>query len=276
MILFPNCKINIGLQVISKREDGYHNLETVFFPLPVFDVLEMLDADTTSISLYGVPIPGNSEDNIVLKAYKILKNDFPDLPPVHFHLLKNIPAGAGLGAGSANGAFALTGINKKFNLGLSQAQLINYALQLGSDCPFFILNKPCLATGRGENMRPIPLDISNYKIIIINPGIHVATPWAFKQLQPATPQKSLEQIVLHPVNEWKHTITNDFETAVFAAHSQVEAIKKSLYNAGAVFALMSGSGSTVYGIFEKDANPVLNLPTSYFIKTVYLNPDTEQ
>lgn len=270
MIVFSNCKINIGLHIVSKRNDGYHNIETVFYPLPLFDVLELIDANETALTLKGILIPGNPQNNIVLKAYQLLKKDFPALPPVHFYLLKNIPPGAGLGAGSANGAFALTALNKKFQLNLSTEQLINYALQLGSDCPFFIVNQPCFATGRGEKMQPVPVDLSQYQIVIVNPGIHVSTPWAFKQLQPEQPQRSLQELILMPVEEWKNFITNDFEIPVFKAHPEIESIKDNLYNAGAVFAIMSGSGSTVYGLFAADANPALNFPEHYFIKSLML------
>lgn len=272
MISFSNCKINIGLNVVNKREDGFHNLETVFYPLPLYDVLELIDAEKTSLTLKGLPIPGNIEDNIVLKAYHLLKKDFPGLPPVHFFLLKNIPAGAGLGAGSANGAFALIALNKKYNLNLSTPQLLNYALQLGSDCPFFIINKPCFATGRGENLQPVALDLSAYKLIIVNPGIHIPTPWAFKQLIPVKPAESLQQLIQLPVKEWENKIVNDFEPIVFKAHPQIEIIKNKLCEAGAKFSLMSGSGSTVYGLFEKDEILNLDFPTDYFVKELDLLP----
>lgn len=270
MISFSNCKINIGLKIVGKRGDGYHDLETVFYPLPLYDLLELMDAGETSITTYGLPIPGNTADNIVLKAYHLLKKKFPDLPPVHFHLLKNIPAGAGLGAGSANGANTLLALNKKFHLNLSTSQLINYALQLGSDCPFFILNQPAFATGRGEMMENVFLDLSKYQLVIVNPGIHISTPWAFQQLQPKQPENSLRELIAKPVEEWKHFITNDFETPVFKAHPEVEAVKNKLYEQGAVFALMSGSGSTVYGLFEKDFQPVFKFPENYFVKVLNL------
>lgn len=268
MVIFSNCKINIGLNIVNKRIDGYHNLETVFYPLPLYDVLELLAADETSITTYGLTIPGNISDNIILKAYHLLKKDFVNLPPVHFYLLKNIPAGAGLGAGSANGAYTLIALNKKFNLNLSTSQLINYALQLGSDCPFFIVNQPCFATGRGEIFESLYIDLSDYKIIIVNPGIHISTPRAFSQINPTIPSNPLPVIVSNPIAEWKDHITNDFEPAVFKTYPEIEEIKNRLYAAGAVFALMSGSGSTVYGLFEKKATPSLHFPEKYFVKNL--------
>jgi len=253
---------------VGKRDDGFHNIETIFYPLPLYDVLELIDANETTLTLNGLEIPGKIEDNIVLKAYNLIKKDFAELSPVHFYLLKNIPAGAGLGAGSANGALALIGLNKKFKLNLSTNQLINYALQLGSDCPFFIMNEPCFAAGRGEIMQPVPIDLSGYKIVIVNPGIHIPTPWAFKQIQPEKPKKSLHETVMKPVEEWKDVIRNDFETPVFKAYPDIEEIKKHLIDAGAVFSLMSGSGSSVYGLFKKDVKLDLNLIDNYFVKVL--------
>ncbi len=268
MIVFSNCKINIGLYITSRRDDGYHNIETVFYPLPLYDVLELMDAHETALTLKGIPIPGSTQDNIVLKAYHLLKKDFPALPPVHFYLLKNIPPGAGLGAGSANGAAALTALNKKFALSLSTDQLINYALQLGSDCPFFIINQPCFAAGRGEQMQAVALNLAAYKIIVINPGIHISTPWAFQQITPGPAKISLQQSIFTPVKEWKNMIINDFEAPVFKAYPEIASIKNKLYEAGAAFALMSGSGSTVYALFAADAYPSLNFPDHYFVRSL--------
>jgi len=268
LVVFSDCKINIGLKIVSKRKDGFHNLETVFFPLPLFDALELIDADETQITTLGLPIPGSQKDNIVLKAYHLLKKDFSQITPIHFYLLKNIPVGAGLGAGSANGAFALTTLNKKFNLGLTDNELIQYALQLGSDCPFFIINRPCYATGRGEKLEPLKIDISSYKIVVVNPGIHISTPWAFAQIEPEVPTRPLKDLIQEPVSLWKDCIENDFEKAVFKVHPQIENIKKELYKSDAVFALMSGSGSTVFGLFHKNATPVFNFSEKYFLKFI--------
>lgn len=252
MLLFPNCKINLGLHILNKREDGFHNLETVFYPISINDALEIIPAADTDLqfSQTGLTVEGNEADNICVKAYHLLKKDFPQLPGAKMHLHKAIPMGAGLGGGSADGAFALQLLNTIFKLQLTQQQLINYALQLGSDCPFFIINQPCFATGRGEIMEPVPLDLSAYKIAIINPRIHVNTGWAFSQLTPAVPAKSIQQIITQPIQTWKDEMKNDFEDVVFAAHPSIKSIKETLYNSGALYAAMSGSGSTVFGIFK--------------------------
>jgi len=268
VIQFSNCKINIGLHITGKRADGYHNLETVFFPVPLYDVLEIIDACDTSVSVLGQPIPGDPQNNIVTKAWKLLKADFPQLPPVHFHLLKNIPAGAGLGAGSANGAYALLSLNQKYDLGLSKEQVLHYALQLGSDCPFFIIGQPVFASGRGEVFEPVSIDLSHFKLVIINPGVHISTPWAFSQLQIESPAINLKEAVTQPVPAWKQLIQNDFEAPIFKAYPEIENIKHSLYQAGAIFALMSGSGSTVYGLFEKTNGQLPAFPQHYFIKEI--------
>lgn len=266
MISFPNCKINLGLHILNKREDGFHNLETFFYPLPLRDALEIIKAEKTVFTSSGLPVPGNADDNICLKAYYLLKKYFAALPPVKIHLHKTIPVGAGLGGGSADGAFTLTLLNKKFNLELSIDQLINYALKLGSDCPFFIVNKPCIATGRGEILEPLSIDLSAYKFLIVNPGIHVNTGWAFSQITPVFPEKSIAAIITQPVETWKKELKNDFEESVFKNHPEIKSIKEELYNQGAVYASMSGSGSTVYGIFKKETELSFTFPPHYFAK----------
>lgn len=255
MLSFPNCKINLGLRILNKREDGFHNLVTVFYPVGIKDALEIITSSSQKIEFTqtGLTVQGAAADNICVKAYHLLKKDFAQLPGIKMQLHKTIPMGAGLGGGSADGAFALQLLNTKFELNLSQQQLIDYALQLGSDCPFFIINKPCYATGRGEIMEPVSLDLSAYKIAVVNPGIHINTGWAFSQLsggfKPPV-SDSLQQIILQPIQSWKDELKNDFETAVFESHPEIKAIKETLYTLGAVYAAMSGSGSTVYGIFE--------------------------
>lgn len=263
MVLFPNCKINLGLNVVSKRTDGYHNLETVFYPLPVKDALEVIRSTEFNFQSTGLSVAGTTENNLCVKAYHLLKNDLPHIPPVSIHLHKAIPMGAGLGGGSADGAFMLMMLNKKFQLNLSQEQLIEYALQLGSDCPFFIVNKPCFATGRGETLSPIQLDLSPYKVVLVNPQIHVSTKEAFSTLSPAIPAKSIEVIIQQPIPTWKEELKNDFEEPVFALHPAIKDIKKYLYDIGAVYAAMSGSGSSVYGIFERGAKVDLSFPDHY-------------
>lgn len=280
MIVFPNCKINLGLRILCKRADGYHDLETVFYPLPLYDVLEiirdagygMLDAGNNQkesflqFSNSGFSINGNPDDNLCVKAYNLLKKDFPQLAGIQMHLHKAIPAGAGLGGGSADAAFALRLLNEKYNLNLSTDQLISYALQLGSDCAFFIIGKPCFATGRGEILEPTAIDLSSYKFIIVNPVIHISTANAFSRITPALPTKSVKEIIQQPIETWKNELVNDFENPVFRQHSEIGAIKKKLYDGGALYASMSGTGSSVYGIFEKASGMKFNFPSHYFIK----------
>jgi 4-diphosphocytidyl-2-C-methyl-D-erythritol kinase len=273
MIIFPNCKINLGLNILSKREDGFHNIATVFYPVGINDVLEIIKDNTTSdlqFSCTGLHISGNIDDNLCVKAYRILKKDFPQLPPVHIHLHKAIPMGAGLGGGSADGAFALQLLNTKFHLGITAIQLAVYAAELGSDCPFFIANKPCFATGRGEILAPVSLDLLAYNIVLVYPGIHINTGWAFSQITPALPPKSIQQIIEQPVSTWKDELVNDFEEPIFATQPEIAGIKKLLYQNNALYAAMSGSGSTVFGIFEKPNLPAFNFPGHYVVKTVAL------
>ena len=251
MVTFPNCKINLGLNIVNKRGDGYHDIETVFFPVPLKDALEVIEKEKFEFSTSGSAIEGGTENNLCVKAYHLLKKDIPHLPVVQMHLHKAIPMGAGLGGGSADGAFTLKLLNKKFELHLSEKQLINYSLQLGSDCPFFISNIPCFATGRGEKFEPIEMDLSEYKIVIIHPVIHISTALAFANIKPLKPGKSIKQIVQQPISTWKDELKNDFEEPVFAKYPEIKKIKDALYNAGAIYASMSGSGSAVYGIFRK-------------------------
>lgn len=252
MICFPNCKINLGLSVTKKGPDGYHLLETVFLPLDLHDVLEFLPAQETTFNIAGQKIPGPQEDNLVLKAYRILKQDFPSLPPIKIALLKQIPTGAGLGGGSADASFMLTALNTTFQLGLSPSQLEAYALRLGSDCPFFIRNTPQYAEGRGEQMKPMAVDLSSYLILLINPGLHISTSWAFAQLTPCPSRYPIQDLVsTMDLNEWKHKLINDFEEPVFHRHPKLREIKATLYQHGALYASMSGSGSTLFGIFDR-------------------------
>lgn len=268
MIVFPNCKINLGLHVTRKRPDGFHDLETIFYPLPVNDALEVITHTSLQFESSGIPVPGNAADNLCLKAFELLRSDFPQLPPVSIHLLKNIPIGAGLGGGSADAAFMLQLLNQKFQLGLTEAALLDYAAQLGSDCPFFIINRPCYATGRGEIMETISLDLSAYSFLLVHPGIHVNTGWAFKQLTPGTPAYSLRDVIQTPVELWKDIVTNDFEIPVFQAHPVLGNIKEQMYSSGAVYAAMSGSGSAVFGIFPKNKIADIGWDASYRVFTI--------
>ncbi len=273
VVHFSNCKINIGLEVLQKRTDGFHNLQTIFYPLPIFDAGEIIEAHSLQVNdvdltMTGLVIDIPAEENICVKAYQLLKKDFPCLPKIKMHLHKTIPTGAGLGGGSANGATALLLLQKKFNLDITTKKLAEYALQLGSDCPFFITNKPCIATGRGEIIEEIDLGLSNYTIVIVNPGIHVNTQWAFSKICPSSEKISFKQLIKTPVTDWQHHFKNDFEEPVFAAHPEIANIKKELLQKGAVYASMTGSGSTVYGIFEKEKIPVLDFPAHYFVRVV--------
>ncbi|MEP6674789.1 MAG: 4-(cytidine 5'-diphospho)-2-C-methyl-D-erythritol kinase [Ferruginibacter sp.] len=272
MISFPNCKINLGLNILRRRDDGFHDLETVFYPVALKDVLELIRTDHAETDIQysasGFTIEDETENNLCIRAYKLLKKNFPELSSIKMHLHKNIPMGAGLGGGSADAAFTLKLLNNKFQLNLSDEQLLNYAAFLGSDGPFFIMNKSCFATGRGEILTPIDLDLSAYNIVLINPGIHINTGWAFTQLDPAVPVKNITAIIHQPISSWKNELVNDFEKPVFKLYPQLQQIKEELYSKGALYAAMSGSGSTVFGIFNKELIPDLDLPPEYFIKTV--------
>ncbi|MDQ6756581.1 MAG: 4-(cytidine 5'-diphospho)-2-C-methyl-D-erythritol kinase [Bacteroidota bacterium] len=268
MISFPNCKINLGLNIIGKREDGFHDLETVFFPLPFTDILEIISSENNfDFTVTGLEV-SNDENNLCVKAYKLLKKDFPQLPKIKMHLHKVIPLAAGLGGGSADAAFALQLLNKKFQLKLSEEKLIEYALQLGSDCPFFIINKPCFASGRGEKLEPINIDLSNCKIAIVNPGIHIDTTWAFSKIVPKQSSNAIKEIIKLPVKEWRNILKNDFEELVFTSHPEIEKIKNSLYDEGALYASMSGSGSSIFGIFPKERNIQIPHNNKYFYKMI--------
>ncbi len=271
MVVFPNAKINLGLRITEKRNDGYHELETCFYPLPLFDALEIIRlpaGESFRFNSSGLDIAGESHDNLCVKAYHLLKADFPELPPVSIFLQKAIPSGAGLGGGSADASFTLQLLNQLGSLNLNVQQLLDYSLRLGSDCPFFIINKPCYATGRGEILEPVRLDLSAYAFVVINPGIHVPTGQAFSWLTPAKPASSLKQLIRLPVDEWKDSIINDFQKPVADRHPEISTIIESLYSNGAVYASMSGSGSTVFGLFPKEQRPEIQIPAHYLIREI--------
>ncbi|WP_426668214.1 4-(cytidine 5'-diphospho)-2-C-methyl-D-erythritol kinase [Mucilaginibacter sp. McL0603] len=250
MIVFPNAKINIGINIIDRRPDGYHNIETIFYPLPIYDALEALPGDELTFNSSGLEIPGRIEDNLCIKGYHLIKKDY-DLPPVNIHLLKHIPIGAGLGGGSANAAFFIKLINNLFSLGLTTIQMLDYARQLGADCAFFIENKPLFAFEKGDQFESIKLDLSKYKIVLVMPPVHVSTGEAYRGVRPSLVKDSLYDLILEPIQEWKHFIKNDFEESVFKNHPSIRGVKAALYEAGAIYASMSGSGASVFGIFEK-------------------------
>lgn len=257
MIAFPNCKINLGLKILNRREDGYHNLISVFYPVQWCDALEFLEAATFSFESAGLKIEGDAEDNLCVKAYRLLQKRHP-LPTVKIVLLKNIPMGAGLGGGSADGAFMLKMMNEYFELKLSDKILKAYALELGSDCPFFIENKPKLVTGKGELLEPIDVDLSAFHAIIVYPEIPINTAWAFREyakvptnIDADALDNFVEQFKL-PIFKWKDFLVNDFEQVVVKQYPEIVTIKKQLYDAGALYASMSGSGAAVFGIFKEN------------------------
>lgn len=255
MLVFPNAKINLGLNITGKRPDGYHNLETIFYPVPVDDALEVniLHEENRKFRLHqaGLEIAGEAENNLVVKAYKLLDEVF-NLPPVDIHLYKHIPSGAGLGGGSADAAFMLKLLNEKFNLGLSIETLEEYAARLGADCAFFIKNEPTYAEGIGNLFSPVSLSLKEYQIWLVKPDVFVSTRDAFAKIKPCHPAMSLKEIVKLPVEEWKGLMTNDFEESVFPQFPVIGNIKEEMYRQGAVYASMSGSGSSVYGLFKPD------------------------
>ncbi len=254
MITFPNAKINLGLNIVEKRPDGYHNLETIFYPINLQDALEVTRRENNdkeyTLHISGSPLEGEPEDNLVVKAYKLLKKDYPGLLPVDIHMYKHIPAGAGLGGGSSDAACMIKLLNDKFSLGLSTERMEEYAAKLGADCAFFIRNKPVFATGIGNLFEPVELSLKGYHIILIKPDIFVSTRDAFAEIKPVRPAVSLKEVVKQPIETWKSSMKNDFEDSVFKKFPEIAAIKDELYDLEAVYAAMSGSGSSVYGIFE--------------------------
>lgn len=263
MISFPNAKINLGLHITGKRKDGYHDIETCMVPIPLTEALEMIIDKKHAWNSTGIPIPGDPKENLILKAEKLLKKDFPGLPGLSIHLHKNIPMGAGLGGGSADGAFALKLMNNLFDLHLDNYFLEEYAAQLGSDCPFFIENTPKIARGRGEILEPVSLSLSGVHLVLINPGIHVGTKEAYAGVTPAAPKVKLEE-VLADRSRWKAELVNDFEPSVFSSFPEIREIKDKMYESGAFYAAMSGSGSSVFGLFEEKPSG-LSWKGEYFV-----------
>lgn len=255
MLTFPNAKINIGLNIVEKRMDGYHSIESVFYPVGLCDALEVIEnTEATNERIIftssGIDIPGNANDNLCWFAYHLVAADY-HLPNVKVHLHKHIPIGAGLGGGSADAAFFIRLLNDKFDLGISWGEMHHYARQLGSDCSFFISNKPAFAEGRGDQYESMKLDLSKYYIALIYPKIHINTAKAYSGIVPKQPARSLEKDILNlPIDQWKDLIHNDFEDSIFPQFPEIKKIKEELYMLGAEYASMSGSGSTVYGIFK--------------------------
>ena len=259
MITFPIAKINLGLNVVERRPDGYHNLETVFYPVPIKDALEIQLMDDgfpsdvdCDLKVSNIPVEGDEQKNLVVKAYQLLQKDFPtQIKRVHAHLHKAIPTQAGMGGGSSDCAAMIRLLNDLFNLGLTLQQMIDYAACLGADCPFFILNKPVYAEGIGEKMTPIDLNLSGWHLAVVRPDIPVPTKEAFALIHLRHPERNCRDIVMQPVETWRKELKNDFETSVFAQHRELALIKEQLYEMGAVYAAMSGSGSALFGLFRE-------------------------
>ena len=253
MIVFPNAKINIGLNITSRRADGYHNLETVFYPVQIKDVLEALPAPELQFTASGLGIPGKAEDNLCVKAFALISKDYA-INPVHIHLHKHIPIGAGLGGGSADAAFFIRLISNLYQLDLSTTQMQNYARQLGADCAFFVENKPVFAFDKGDQFEPVHLDLSAYHLVLVMPPVQVSTAEAYRGVKPKPAAQPLKQLIQLPLSEWKNHIKNDFEEHIFISHPQIRGVKAALYQAGALYACMSGSGASVFGIFAQRPN----------------------
>ncbi len=292
MIAFPNAKINIGLNVVARRPDGYHDIETVFYPVNVQDALEInvkkiiktgrpllykmmekgtyYEDATCSVTIKGNQLPGNPADNLVTRAYRMLLEDF-DLPPVDIMLYKHIPSGAGLGGGSSDCANMILLLNRRFGLRMTASCMERYAARLGADCAFFIQNRPVLATGIGDVMQPISLSLKGYTVLLVKPDIEVSTKEAYSLVTPARPALELSDAIRLPVNEWRDTIGNDFEKSIFTLHPEIGALKDKMYEMGALYAAMSGSGSTVYGIFNAPVEePELKFPGQTCIQRALL------
>ncbi len=251
MVIFPGSKINIGLNIIEKRDEGYHALESVFYPLSLSDVLEIVKSDAFSFDLSGIEVDGDPENNLVAKAYHLIHEKF-DIGPVKIHLHKNVPLGAGLGGGSADGSATLVLLNQLFELEMEEGELCKLSEQLGSDCPFFIAKEPTYVKGRGELLEPADFDLTGYYIQVVNPGIHISTAAAFENISLSHDEYKLHNHLKNDPNEWKGHVLNDFETTIFPKFPEIKALKDKLYENGAVYASMTGTGSSVYGIFKTE------------------------
>lgn len=253
MVTYPNAKINLGLNITEKRSDGYHNIESLFFPIPLSDKLEIKTSDRFKFTSTGIAIDGSPQNNLVVKAYELMKKPY-DLPPVAIHLHKVIPFGGGLGGGSSDASFCITTLNTLFELNLDTNTMISHAEKIGADCPFFINNKPSLATGIGNILRTVDINLKGYILILIKPNFGVPTPLAYSKVVPQKPQISIAEIIKMPISGWRNTLKNDFEKSVFKAYGDIKNIKSKLYSGGAIYASMSGSGSTVFGLFVEKIN----------------------
>lgn len=277
MITFPIAKINLGLNVVERRPDGYHNLETVFYPVPIKDALEVNEMDKEfpavvdcDLKVSNLQIEGDEQRNLVVRAYQLLKQDFPLMPRVHAHLFKAIPTQAGMGGGSSDCAAMLCLLNRMFALKLSEQQLIDYAARLGADCAFFVLNSPAYAEGIGEKLVPVTLNLSGYYLAVVRPNIPVPTKEAFSLIKPRKPAKNCRVVINQPIETWREELTNDFEQSVFALHPEIGAVKELLYEMGAVYAAMSGSGSALFGLFREPVSLDVKAFDGMFRKVITL------
>jgi 4-diphosphocytidyl-2-C-methyl-D-erythritol kinase len=269
MIDFPNGKINIGLSITEKRPDGFHNLETIMYPIKIHDILEIIISPRKlfSFTSSGIKVAGEIKDNLVCKAYELLKRDF-NLPAVKIHLHKAIPHEAGLGGGSADAAFTIRMINKLFDLGLTIVEMQDYAKRLGSDCTFFIENVTALATGKGDQLEPVKLNLPDQYMVIVKPDIHISTHEAYSWIKPAIKEKKLKELIKRPIGNWRNLVINDFEDEVMKRYSVIKVIRDELYQMGATYASLTGSGSAVYGIFHNPVH-ISNRFQNYFLWTSY-------
>jgi len=271
MITFPNAKINIGLNIVEKRPDGYHNLETLFYPIPVKDALEIVPSNEEKHFFHssGILLEGDPNKNLVMKALHLLEKDF-HIPGLNIYLEKAIPFGAGLGGGSADAAFMLKMLNEFLSLNLSDSQLEDYASKIGADCPFFIKNKPAFASGIGDILEPVELSLNRYFLVLIKPDIHISTPEAYSLISPQKPEFSIKEWIKKPVKEWKNGIVNDFEKNIFVKYPAIAEIKEQLYHKGALYASMSGSGSSVFGIFDRQVDFMEDFKGCYVFQSEFL------
>ena len=288
MITLPNAKINLGLNITEKRPDGYHNLETIFYPIPLQDAIEvrLRDSDETDpkaddtllpptenkiitddyiLQIAGIPIEGNAESNLVIKAFRLVKDEF-NLPPLSIHMFKHIPSGAGLGGGSADAAFMLKLLNDKFNLGMTDDEMEQRIAPLGADCAFFVRNTPVFATGIGNIFTPIQCSLSGWYLVLVKPDTFVSTKEAYAKIRPHKPATPLTEIINQPIEEWRNLMINDFEESIFPEHPEIAAIKDKLYDMGATYASMSGSGSSVFGLFKESVNQVEDIFSTHFCR----------
>ena len=251
MLSFPNAKINLGLYIESKREDGYHNISTVFYPIPFQDIVEIVESDKLELTVYGNKVDCPMEKNLVVKAYRLLEKEF-SLPPVSISLYKRIPDGAGLGGGSSDAASVVKILNSMFDLGLTEGDMAKRIARIGADCPFFIYNKPMVARGIGDKFSEVDLTLKGLHLVLVKPDVYVSTAEAYGGVKPAIPHIQIEEIVSKGIEAWKDILVNDFEKSVFAKHPELPAIKEEMYRQGAVYSAMSGSGSSMFGLFESD------------------------